>query len=84
MAFHYCGRGGVPGFRGNPVRAAWQTFVTTVVWLVQILLQALAVLVPLGIPGDIRWALADETVPYVSRLDCRTEGSGCLSFKGPH
>jgi hypothetical protein len=49
MAFHYYGRGGVPGFRGNPVRAAWQTFVTTVVWLVQILLQALAVLVPLGI-----------------------------------
>ena len=49
MAFHYYGRGGVPGFRGNPVRAAWQTFVTTVVWLVQILLQVLAVLVPLGI-----------------------------------
>jgi len=49
MAFHYYGRGGVPGFRGNPVRAAWQTFVTTVVWLVQILLQALAVLVPFGI-----------------------------------
>ena len=49
MQFHYYGRGGVPGFRGNPVRAAWQMFVTTVVWLVQILLQALAVLVPLGI-----------------------------------
>ena len=49
MQFRYYGRGGVPGFRGNPVRAAWQTFVTTVVWLVQILLQALAVLVPLGV-----------------------------------
>lgn len=49
MAFHYYGRGGVPGFRGNPVRAAWQTFVTMVVWLVQILLQALAVLVPFAI-----------------------------------
>jgi hypothetical protein len=49
MALHYYGRGGVPGFRGNPVRAAWQTFVTTVVWLVKILLDALAVLVPLGL-----------------------------------
>jgi len=47
MAFHYYGRGGVPGFRGNPIRGAWQTFVITVVWLVGILLQALAVLVPL-------------------------------------
>jgi hypothetical protein len=47
MAFHYYGRGGVPGFRGNPVREAWQTFVTTVVWLVGILLQAIAVLLPL-------------------------------------
>lgn len=49
MEFHYYGRGGVPGFRGNPVREAWQTFVTTVVWLVGILLQALAVLIPLGV-----------------------------------
>ena len=49
MAFHYYGRGGVPGFRGNPIREAWQTFVVTIVWLVGILLQALAVLVPLGI-----------------------------------
>jgi hypothetical protein len=49
MALHYYGRGGVPGFRGDPVREAWHTFVTTVVWLVGILLQALAVLVPLGL-----------------------------------
>jgi len=49
MDFHYYGRGGVPGFRGNPVREAWQTFVTTVVWLVGILLQAIAVLIPLGV-----------------------------------
>jgi hypothetical protein len=47
MEFHYYGRGGVPGFRGNPLREAWQTFVTTVVWLVGILLQAIAVLIPL-------------------------------------
>jgi hypothetical protein len=49
MAFHYYGRGGVPGFRGNPIHAAWVTFVSTVVWLVGIILQALAVLVPVGI-----------------------------------
>ena len=49
MELHYYGRGGVPGFRGNPVRDAWKTFMTTVVWLVDILLQALAVLIPLGV-----------------------------------
>lgn len=49
MAFHYYGRGGVPGFRGNPVHQAWLTFVTTVVWIVGFLLQALAVLVPVGL-----------------------------------
>jgi hypothetical protein len=49
MEFHYYGRGGVPGFRGNPVREAWHTFVTTVVWLVGILLQAIAVLIPVAL-----------------------------------
>jgi hypothetical protein len=49
MEFHYYGRGGVPGFRGNPVREAWHTLVATVVSIVGVLLQALAVLVPLGL-----------------------------------
>ena len=49
MEFRYYGRGGVPGFRANPVREAWQTFVTVVVWLVGMLLQAIAVLIPLAI-----------------------------------
>lgn len=57
MELHYYGSGGVPGFHGNPVREAWHTFVTTVVWMVQILLQALAVLVPLGILAAIVIAL---------------------------
>lgn len=48
MAFHYYGHGGVPGFRGDPLREAWHTFVTTVVWLIGMLLQAVAVLLPLG------------------------------------
>jgi hypothetical protein len=47
MEFHYYGRGGVPGFRGNPLREAWQTAVTVVVSMIGILLQALAILVPL-------------------------------------
>jgi hypothetical protein len=49
MEFHYYGRGGVPGFRGNPVREAWQTFVATVVWMIGILLQTLAVLIPVAL-----------------------------------
>ncbi|MGZ2411936.1 hypothetical protein ACUXST_001357 [Sphingomonas sp. F9_3S_D5_B_2] len=49
MEFHYYGRGGVPGFRGNPVREAWHTFVGTIVWLIGMVLQALAVIVPLAL-----------------------------------
>jgi hypothetical protein len=49
MTFHYYGRGGVPGFRGNPLREAWHTLVTTVVMIVGILLQVLAVLIPIGV-----------------------------------
>lgn len=49
MQFRYYGEGGVPGFRANPIREAWKTFITTVVWLVGMVLQALAVLVPLGL-----------------------------------
>jgi hypothetical protein len=68
MQFHYYGRGAVPGFRGNPVREAWQTFVTTIVWLVGILLQAIAVLVPLGILVAILIALwRSRPVRFVRR-----------------
>jgi hypothetical protein len=49
MELHYYGRGGVPGFRGNPIREAWRRFVITVVGIVGILLQALAVLVPISL-----------------------------------
>jgi hypothetical protein len=49
MELHYYGRGGVPGFRGNPIREAWRTFVVTMVDIVGILLQALAVLVPISL-----------------------------------
>jgi hypothetical protein len=49
MALHYYGRGGVPGFRGNPVREAWHTFVTTIVWIVGALLQAATILIPIAV-----------------------------------
>lgn len=49
MVFRYYGRGGVPGFRGNPFREAWQTLVTTVVLVIGFLLQALAVVLPLAL-----------------------------------
>jgi hypothetical protein len=49
MAFHYYGRGGVPGFRGNPVREAWHILITTIVWIVGTLLQAAAILIPIAV-----------------------------------
>jgi hypothetical protein len=57
MEIHYYGRGGVPGFRANPLREAWQTLVTTVVWLVEILLQVLAILIPVALLGGASIAL---------------------------
>jgi hypothetical protein len=48
MKFHYYGRGGVPGFRGNPLLEAWHTFVNTAAWIAGALLQALAILIPLA------------------------------------
>lgn len=49
MTFDYYGSGGVPGFRGNPLREAWLTLVGTVVMAVRLLLQALAVILPLAL-----------------------------------
>lgn len=49
MTFEYYGSGGVPGFRGNPVREAWHTLVGTVVVMIRFLLQALAVVLPLAL-----------------------------------
>lgn len=49
LKFHYYGEGGVPGFRGNPLFEAWRTFVSMMVTIVGLLLQALAILVPLGL-----------------------------------
>lgn len=53
MHFDYYGRGGEPGFHGNPIREAWRTFVDTVVTIVTMLLRALAVLLPLALLGAV-------------------------------
>lgn len=53
MSFVYYGRGGAPGFHGNPVREAWHLFIATLVTLVGLLLRALAVLVPLAIAAAL-------------------------------
>lgn len=49
MAFNYYGRGGAPGFHGNPLRAAWHLFLGTVVLMAGFALRALAVLIPVGL-----------------------------------
>lgn len=49
MTFDYYGRGGAPGFRNNPIRESWNLLVSTVVTVVQFVLDALAVLVPIGL-----------------------------------
>ena len=49
MTLRYYGRGGIPGFTENPVRAAWALFVTSAVLLVGFVLKAVAVLLPWGV-----------------------------------
>lgn len=49
MHFDYNGRGGTPGFHGNPVREAWRMLVETVVVIIGFLLRAIAVLLPIAL-----------------------------------
>lgn len=53
MSFVYYGRGGAPGFHGNPIREAWNLFIATLVTLVGLVLRALAVLIPLAIAAAL-------------------------------
>ena len=62
MHFDYYGRGGEPGFHGNPVREAWRTLVETTVTLVGLLLRALAVLLPIALLAAVLIFLA-RTAP---------------------
>lgn len=49
MTFNYYGRGGIAGFEGNPVREAGRLFVSSLVTMVTVVLQALAILLPWAI-----------------------------------
>lgn len=49
MTFQYYGRGGAPGFHGNPLREAWHLFIATGIALLAFLLRAVAVLVPFAV-----------------------------------
>ena len=46
MTFHYYGRGGISGFRANPVSEAVRSFVASLVTMVTVVLQLLAYLLP--------------------------------------
>lgn len=46
MTFNYYGRGGIAGFRTNPVEDALRSFVSSLVTMVTVVLQAFAVLLP--------------------------------------
>lgn len=46
MTFNYYGRGGITGFRANPVREAGRLFVASVVTMIDLVLRLLAVLLP--------------------------------------
>jgi hypothetical protein len=46
MTFSYYGRGGISGFRANPVWEAFRLFVSSLVTMTSVILQVLAVLLP--------------------------------------
>lgn len=46
MTFNYYGRGGISGFRTNPVRDAARLFVSSIVTMVSVLLKLIAILLP--------------------------------------
>lgn len=46
MSFNYYGRGGISGFKANPVSEALRSFVTSLVTMVTVVLQLLAYLLP--------------------------------------
>jgi hypothetical protein len=46
MTFNYYGRGGITGFRTNPIRESGRLFVSSVVTMIDVVLRLLAVLLP--------------------------------------
>lgn len=59
MTFNYYGRGGISGFRTNPIREAARLFVSSLVTMVDVVLRLLAVLLP--------WALLIGLLVLIAR-----------------
>lgn len=59
MTFNYYGRGGISGFRTNPVREAARLFVSSIVTMVSVLLRLIAVLLP--------WAALLALIVWIAR-----------------
>lgn len=59
MRFDYYGRGGISGFRTNPIREAARLFVSSVVTMVSFLLKLIAVLLP--------WAALLALIVWIAR-----------------
>lgn len=53
MKFAYYGRGGAPGFHGNPIREAWHLFIATLIAIVGFVLRALAIMVPIAVAAAL-------------------------------
>jgi hypothetical protein len=59
MTFNYYGRGGIAGFQQNPVREAARSFVSSLVTMVTVVLQAVAILLP--------WALLLALLVFIAK-----------------
>jgi hypothetical protein len=59
MTFNYYGRGGIAGFQQNPVREAARSFVSSLVTMITVVLQAVAILLP--------WALFLALLVFIAK-----------------
>lgn len=62
MTFNYYGRGGISGFRANPVWEAARTFVSSLVTMISVVLQVVAVLLPWAILIFLLYLLATSRI----------------------
>jgi uncharacterized lipoprotein len=75
MTFNYYGRGGIAGFRSNPVREAARSFVGSLVTMVTVVLQALALILP--------WALLLALLVILARTRAGRAVRRFFSPRGP-
>lgn len=73
MTFNYYGRGGISGFRTNPVREAARLFVSSVVTMISFLLKLVAVLLP--------WAALLVLIVWIARTSLGRSIGRFFTFK---